>query len=93
MIDAALTVSVAEATLASPLAILDLELQTSLRSRFPGVTIIVCSDDDVLPNLPSAMENERCRLFYLDASQHCVELSCDADSARGIVVCLRSDDE
>lgn len=92
MIDASITVGVAKAALNAPLHLIDSELQAKLRDSFPGIAIVVCSEDDILPNLPSAVENERCRLFYLDTSQHCASLSCDADAASGIVVALRTED-
>ncbi|HEX8989842.1 MAG TPA: DUF6129 family protein [Rhodocyclaceae bacterium] len=68
------------------------DLAQRLRAAFPDVHITVCSEDDVPPRLPPAAENERCALYYVDASEHCLKLTSDAEAASGIVVALRCDD-
>jgi hypothetical protein len=70
----------------------DIDLQTQLRSKFDGLRVVVCSDDDVPPNMPAAHESARCHLYYLDAGEHCVRLTREADAASGLVVGLRADD-
>ncbi|MFY9327022.1 MAG: DUF6129 family protein [Georgfuchsia sp.] len=66
--------------------------ETALRRQFPGVPITVCSDDDIPARLAAALETDHARFYYIDASEHCVKLSNDAESASGIVVGLFSED-
>ena len=82
------------AAVAEPAAPLDEAALTAyLTQRFEGTRIVVCSDDDIPARLPAALGNARCRIYYLDATEHCVKLTRDADGARGIVVGLCSDDD
>lgn len=90
MIDAALLDRVLAAV--SPDLTFD-DLARQLRAAFPGVHITVCSEDDVPPRLPPAAENKHCYLYYVDASEHCLKLSNDAETATGVAVALRCDDE
>lgn len=62
--------------------------EARLRRMFPGVRITVCSDDDIPARLQAAYETAVARFYYFDASEHCVRLSEDAGSAKGIVVGL-----
>lgn len=62
--------------------------ETALRRQFPGVPITVCSDDDIPARLNAALETSCARFYYIDANDHCVKLSNDAESASGIVVGL-----
>lgn len=64
-----------------------------LRAAFPGVHVTVCGEDDIPPRLPAAAENELCYLYYVDASEHCLKLTTDADTASGVAVAMRSDDD
>jgi len=66
--------------------------QDELRRRFPGLPITVCSDDDIPARLQAVHETAAARFYYLDASEHCVRLSTDAESASGIVVGLIGED-
>ena len=66
--------------------------EASLRRQFPEVRITLCSDDDIPARLAAAYETAAARFYYIDAREHCVKLSEDADSACGIVVGLRDDD-
>ena len=63
-----------------------------LRGAFPGVHITVCGEDDIPPRLPAAAENAYCYLYYVDASEHCLKLTSDAEAATGLAVALRDDD-
>jgi hypothetical protein len=63
-----------------------------LRGEFPGIHITVCGEDDIPPRLPAVAENEACLLYYVDASEHCLKLTNDAEAASGIAVALRGDD-
>jgi len=64
-----------------------------LRAAFPGMHITVCGEDDVPPRLPPAAENQFCYLYYVDASEHCLKLTTDAEAATGVAVALRSEDD
>jgi hypothetical protein len=66
--------------------------EAELRQKFPGVRITVCSDDDIPAKLKAAYETAVARFYYFDASEHCVKLSNDAESASGIVVGLIGED-
>ncbi len=66
--------------------------EAELRQKFPGVRITVCSDDDIPARLEAAHETAVARFYYFDASEHCVKLSNDAESASGIVVGLIGED-
>ena len=66
--------------------------EASLRRQFPELRITVCSDDDIPPRLSAARETPFARFYYYDASEHCVKLCDDAESASGIVVGLVGDD-
>jgi hypothetical protein len=66
--------------------------EAELRRRFPGVRITVCSDDDLPARLTAVRETSVARFFFIDAGEHCVKLSADAETASGIVVGLLGDD-
>ena len=65
----------------------------ALRAAFPGIHITVCGEDDIPPRLSPAAENAICYLYYVDASEHCLKLTTDAETATGVAVALRSDDD
>lgn len=67
-------------------------LAASLRERFPGIGFTVCSDNDIPPRLKPAAENPLCNLYYVDANEHCLKLSSDAETASGLVVAFHDDD-
>jgi hypothetical protein len=67
-------------------------LAASLRREFPNVHFTVCSDDDMPPNLKPAFENSVVRLYYVDANEHCLKLTTDAETASGIVVAFHDDE-
>lgn len=67
-------------------------MATNLRETFPGIHFTVCGEDDIPPRLAAAAGNERCELYYIDGSEHCLKLTADAAAASGIVVALRGDD-
>ena len=66
--------------------------EAELRRQFPGVRITVCSDDAIPARLGAVHETAAARFYYFDASEHCVRLSTDAESASGIVVGLIDED-
>jgi len=73
--------------------VLDLELAASLREAIPDIHITVCSDDDIPPRLAAVAGNVLCQLYLVDGSEHCLKLTSDAESASGIVVAMRGDDD
>ena len=93
MISAELAGEVAAAVAAAPPRLGEDDLAARLRQRFSGLRITVCSDDLLPPRLPPALETDACRIYYLDASEHCLKLTRDPDAAAGLVVGLRSDDD
>jgi hypothetical protein len=83
----------AVSTMAAATGLAHEALTGALRAAMPGVTITVCSEDDIPPRLPAAAENAYCLLHYIDAGEHCLKLTTDAEAASGIVVALRGDDD
>jgi hypothetical protein len=90
MIEAALLESVLGGV--SPRLTFD-DLARQLRAAHPGVHITVWGEDDVPPRLPPAAENEYCYIYYVDANEHCLKLTTDAESATGVCVALRGEDD
>lgn len=90
--DSALPGRVADHVAAADPRLADIDLQKQLREHFDGLRIVVCNDDDVAPNMPAAHDNARCRIYYLDANEHCVRLTREAGAASGLVVGLIADD-
>jgi hypothetical protein len=68
------------------------DLARQLRASYPGIHVTVCGEDDVPPRLTPAAENQHCYLYYVDANEHCLKLTTDAEAATGVAVALRSDD-
>ncbi|MEI6415765.1 MAG: DUF6129 family protein [Pseudomonadota bacterium] len=72
--------------------LLDLELAAHLREACPGISMTVCSEDDIPPHLTAAASNAVCALYYVDGRGHCHTLTTDAEAATGLVVARRGDD-
>jgi hypothetical protein len=68
-------------------------LAQGLREAFPGKHVSVCNDDDIPPRLTPAAENTACLIYFVATGEHCLSLTNDAESASGIVVALRGEDE
>lgn len=90
MIDASLLDRVLDHVAQAPVK-LEFELAAELRKVFPGTHFTVCGEDDIPPRLKEAVGNEACALYYVDATEHCLKLTTDAEAASGIVVVLRAD--
>ncbi len=88
MIAAGMVERVADAVAEASPFLADIDLQHLLRAEHGGLRVVVCSDDDVPANMPPALGNARCNLYYLDAGEHCVKLTRDAEAASGLVVAL-----
>jgi sugar/nucleoside kinase (ribokinase family) len=59
---------------------------TALRSQWPALRFVACSDDDVPPHLPAAAEGPGYALYLIAGSEHCLSLTTDANVAIGLVV-------
>lgn len=68
-------------------------LLTRLRALFPGIHFSLCDDDDVPSRLTHAAANSVCRLYYVDSSGHCLQLTNDAAAASGVLVALLDEEE
>lgn len=80
-------VRVGEALLLDPSA-------ASLRRRFPDLHFTECSEDDISPRYRAAFTVEGFDLFLITgATGHCLELTNDSESATGILVASKVDDE
>jgi hypothetical protein len=67
-------------------------LAASLRLAFPNIHFTVCSDNDMPPSLKPAFESSQVRLYYVDANEHCLKLTTDAEAASGLVVAYYDED-
>ena len=66
----------------------------ALRQRFPELHFTECSEDDVSPRYRSAFSVEGYELFYIaGATGHCLEVTNNAESATGILIASKVDDE
>ncbi len=66
----------------------------AMRRRFPGLHFTECSEDDVSPRYRPALSIEGYELFYISgATGHCLELTNTAESATGILIATKVDDE
>lgn len=68
-------------------------LKALLTETFPGVRFTVCGEDDIPARLAPAASGANCSLYYIDAGEHCLKLSSDAESASGVVVALHEEDD
>lgn len=93
MIEATLLKDVADAIATLPSLADENGVTQTLRSRFPGLKVVVCNDDHIPPNVKPVGENDVCNLYFMDTGEHCVKFTPDAEAASGIVVGLRGDDE
>lgn len=66
----------------------------SLRRRFPDLHFTECSEDDISPRYHAAFTVEGFDLYLITgATGHCLELTNDSESATGILVASKVDDE
>ncbi|MBK7423766.1 MAG: hypothetical protein IPJ48_12045 [Propionivibrio sp.] len=65
-----------------------------LRQRFPELYFSECSDDDVSPCYQAALSLDSHHLYLVTgASGHCLELTSEYESASGILLAARVDEE
>ena len=65
-----------------------------LRERFPQLHFTECSDDDVSPRYLPALSLDSHHLYLVaGASGHCLELTSDYETASGILLAARADEE
>jgi len=66
----------------------------ALRKRFPELHFSECSEDDVSPLYRSAFSVEGYELYLISgATGHCLALTNNAESATGILIATKVDDE
>lgn len=66
----------------------------SLRQRFPDLHFTECSEDDVSPLYQPAFSVDRYDLYLISGSSgHCLALTNTPESATGILVAAKVDDE
>lgn len=66
----------------------------SLRPIFPDLHFTECSEDDVSPRYKPALSLAAYDLYLISgASGHCLELTNALDSATGILIAAKVDDE
>lgn len=66
----------------------------SLRQRFPGLHFSECSEDDISPRFKPALGVDGYDLYLISgATGHCLELTNDPETATGILVAAKVDDE
>lgn len=67
---------------------------TGLRRRFPALHFTECSEDDLSYRAKPVADAGDYRLFLVSgASGHCLELTSDPDTATGVVVAAKVNDE
>jgi uncharacterized protein DUF6129 len=57
----------------------------SFKAQYPGLRFFACSEDDIPARLPPWLATEGVELYLMDATEHCVRLSKDPESACGLV--------
>ena len=57
----------------------------SFKSEYPGLRFFACSEDDIPARLSPWLAAEGVELYLMDATEHCVRLSKDPESACGLV--------
>ncbi len=62
-----------------------------LRTLYPGKHFTYCMDDDIHSGKP-AVERKGFRIYLVDSSNHCSNLTSDAETASGFVLAEVFDD-
>jgi uncharacterized protein DUF6129 len=57
----------------------------SFKAEYPGLRFFACSEDDIPARLPPWLTADGVELYLMDATEHCVRLSRDPESACGLV--------
>jgi len=65
---------------------------SQLRQQWPEIHFTYCSEDDIHSGRP-VQESKEFNLYLVDSSEHCLCLTSDYDTATGLVVAERYDDE
>lgn len=71
---------------------LDEATVSALRAAHPGVHFTYCADDDVVTAKPVAAR-PGFNVYLVDGRDHCLRLTGDYDSATGLVLAYRDEDE
>ena len=57
----------------------------SFKAEYPGLRFFACTEDDIPARLSPWLAAEGVELYLMDATEHCVRLSKDPESACGLV--------
>jgi hypothetical protein len=57
----------------------------SFKAEYPDLRFFACSEDDIPARLSPWLAAEGVELYLMDATEHCVRLSKDPESACGLV--------
>lgn len=85
----AVDTQVKEAMVSAPL---DEAVVGQLREAFPGVHFTWCMDDDVSDRAKPVREAGGYNIYLVDAREHCMTLTSDAEAATGLVIAEVEDD-
>jgi hypothetical protein len=67
---------------------------SAMRQKFPGLHFSECSEDDVSPRYKAALSVEGYDLYLISgASGHCLVMTNHPESATGILLAAKVDDE
>ena len=65
---------------------------SKLREKWPDIHFTYCSEDDIHSGKP-VDETDEFSLYLVDSSEHCLCLTNDMETATGLVIAERYDDE
>lgn len=57
----------------------------AFKAEYPGLRFFACTEDDVPPRLSPWLAVDGVEVYLMDATEHCVRLSRDPESACGLV--------
>ncbi len=64
----------------------------SFRSEHPELRFYACSEDDIPARLSPWLSVAGVGVYLIDASEHCVSLTCDPEHACGLVFALEAEE-
>lgn len=72
---------------------LNADTLSQLRRTYPQAHFTVCSDDDVLDAVNPFIERPGLRIYLVDASDHCLSLTSEPESASGLLLAAVAPEE
>jgi len=63
----------------------DAAAMASFKAEYPSLRFFACSEDDIPARLSPWLAADGVELYLMDATEHCVRLSKDPESACGLV--------